>query len=148
MESSKKNKIRLSLAFALFLVSYALPALQYQSENETIIVYGWEVALDVMLSPKNYLMVNNTFVLIGQYIFMNLATPAILLYLIMSFATLSTPRTRWTIGTIAMLSACVYLPFFFTMIFDYFSPGYYAWLFGITLLYYYLNNASFKRPAK
>jgi hypothetical protein len=146
MESSKKNKIRLLLSLALFLVSYVLPTLQYQSENDTIVVYGWEVALDVMLSPGNYSIVDNNFVLIVQYIFMNLATPAIILYLILGFGKISTPSVRWMVGTIALLSACVYLPFFFTMIFDYFSPGFYAWLFGISLLYYYLNGASFKRP--
>ncbi|MEO9533965.1 MAG: hypothetical protein ABJF27_11795 [Crocinitomicaceae bacterium] len=146
MESTKKNKIRLLLALALFLVSYFLPVLQYQLDEEMIKVYGWEVALDVIVNPKSYVIYDNAVLLVGQYILMNLATPTILLFLILGFGKIGTARTRWMIGTIAMLSACVYLPFFFTMIFDYFSIGFYAWIFGITLLYYYLNNASFKRP--
>ena len=146
MDKTKKNKVRLGLSFALFITAYFLPAIQYLEGDQEIIVYGWEVAIDVMVNPSNYLIYDNSIVLIGQFIIMNLATPLILLYIILSFGKIGSARSRWMIGTIAMLSACVYLPFFFTMIFDYFSPGYYAWLIGIFLIYYYFNNASFKRP--
>lgn len=146
MDKTKQNKVRLGLSFALFITAYFLPAIQYLEGDQEIIVYGWEVAIDVLVNPSNYLVYDNPIVLVGQFIIMNLATPLILVYIILSFGKIGSARSRWMIGTIAMLSACVYLPFFFTMIFDYFSPGYYAWLIGIFLIYYYFNNASFKRP--
>ena len=146
MDKTKQNKVRLGLSCALFITAYFLPAIQYLEGDQEIIVYGWEVAIDVLVNPSNYLVYDNPIVLVGQFIIMNLATPLILVYIILSFGKIGSARSRWMIGTIAMLSACVYLPFFFTMIFDYFSPGYYAWLIGIFLIYYYFNNASFKRP--
>ena len=146
MDNTKKNKLRLGLSFARFITAYFLPAIQYLEGDQEIIVYGWEVAIDVLVNPSNYLIYDNPIVLAGQFIIMNLATPLIVVYIILSFGRIGSARSRGMLGTIAMLSACVYLPFFFTIIFDYFSPGYYAWLIGIFMIYYYLNNASFKRP--
>ena len=136
-------------AVGLYLLSFFLPVLQYAILTDEITIYGWETAVDVIMNSEYaYSISENSFIIAGQYIVMNLANPLILIVIIMTYAKSKAKRTMWMLSTLGLLSALAYLPFFFTMLFSYFSFGYYLWLISILMIYYYANDASFKRPKK
>ena len=135
------------IAVGLYLLSFFLPTL-FLIENE-ITIYGWETALDVIMNQNNsYSISENEGLITVQYIVMNLANPLILVVIIMAYTKSKSKRLMWTLGSIALLSAIIYMPFFFTMIFTYFSFGYYLWIISILLIYLYSNEGTFKRPPK
>lgn len=139
---------KFTAAIGLYLLSFFLPVLQYQLGTEEVSIYGWETALDVIMNSEYaYSISENPVLITGQYILMNLTNPLILAVIILTI-TGKAARLRWLLGTIAMFSAIAYMPYFFTMIFTYFSFGYYLWVISILMIYFYSNESSFKRPAK
>ena len=138
---------KFNIAVALYILSFLLPTL-FLPENE-ITIFGWETAIDVIINRNNsYSLFKNEGLIALQYIIMNLANPLILIVIIMSYSKSKSKRLMWTVGTFSLISAISYFPFFFTMLFSYFSFGYYAWIVSILLIYLYSNEGTFKRPSK
>lgn len=141
--------MKFNMAVAVYLLSFFLPVLQYTLFTDEITIYGWETAIDVLLNQNNgYSISQNSILIIFQYVVMNLANPLILVVIIMHYAKSPKKQLKWFLGTIAMLSAVCYMPFFFTMMDTYFSFGYYTWLISIMAIYFFANESSFKKPAK
>ncbi len=142
-------KTKFNIAVAVYLLSFFLPVLQYTLFTDEITIYGWEAGIDVLLNQNNgYSISDNTILIMFQYVVMNLANPLILAVIIMHYSNSSKKQLKWLLGTLAMLSAASYMPFMFTMLYTYFSLGYYAWFISIILIYFFSNEGSFKKPAK
>ena len=138
-------------AVALFLISFALPVITINPLLEPDIIYGWEAALGITNMSEAFQAMNwfdNKVVMVIQLIWFNLANPLILAVIIMTYAGSKRERLKWTLATISLLSAFSWFPYMLTMIMYYFSFGYFCWLTGILLIYFYSNNGSFKRPQK
>jgi hypothetical protein len=138
-------------AVALFLISFALPVIELNELDKAEILYGWEAAMGITNMSEAFDAMNwfdSKTVMIIQLIWLNLANPLILIVIIMTYMRSKREILKWTLGTIALLSAFSWFPYIFTLIMYYFSYGYFCWLIGILLIYFYANGASFKRPAK
>ncbi|MCB9225005.1 MAG: hypothetical protein R2780_05205 [Crocinitomicaceae bacterium] len=142
---------KLHSAVAIYLISFALPVIEINALSEPKVLYGWEAALGIANMSEAFQSMNwfdNKIILIIQMIWFNLANPLILIVIIMSYANSKNERLKWTLGTIALLSAFSWFPYMITLIMYYFSFGYFCWIIGILMIYFYSNGSSFKRPAK
>ena len=149
--TGKIQKWRLHAAIALFIVSFILPVIEIVEAGTIKVVYGWEAALAILeLSDqfKSNIWFTNEVLVIIQYIWLNLANPLILLVIILTYSGNKYPKTKYVLGTIALLSAVSWMPYIFGLTASYFSYGYFAWIISILMIYFYANDSSFVKPSK
>ena len=128
----------------LYVVSFFLPTYPLNDEIE---VLGYEAALSAMSWSTSQFISDNTILRLLQFLIMNLTNPLILLYLFSLILNIGTARNRYLIGTFALVSAFVFFPYFMSVLYTYFSFGYYCWITSIFMLFYYGNGGTFKRPS-
>lgn len=142
---------KLHSAVAIFLISFALPVIEIGTLSEPQTLYGWQAALGIANMSEAFQSMNwfdSKAIMIIQLIWFNLANPLILIVIIMTYAKSKREGLKWFLGTLALLSAFSWFPYMLTMIMYYFSFGYFCWLIGILMIYFYSNGASFKRPKR
>ena len=128
----------------LYVVSFFLPTYPLNDEIE---VLGYEAALSAMSWSTSQFISDNTILRLLQFLIMNLTNPLILRYLFSLILNIGTARNRYLIGTFALVSAFVFFPYFMSVLYTYFSFGYYCWITSIFMLFYYGNGGTFKRPS-
>ena len=127
----------------LYAVSFFLPTYPLNDEIE---VLGYEAAFSAMSWSTSQFVSDNTVLRLLQFLIMNLTNPLILLYLFSVILNRGTARYRYLLGTFALVSAFVFFPYFMSVLYTYFSFGYYCWITSIFMLFYYGNGGTFKRP--
>jgi len=131
------------LGIALYVLSFFLPTYPLNDEVE---VLGYEAAISAM-SWSSTSFISDNLILNGlQFGLMNLTNPLILIFVLSVILDKGSPRFRYLLGTIALVSAFIFFPYFMSVLYTYFSFGYYCWISSIFVVFYFGNGASFKRP--
>jgi hypothetical protein len=137
-----KNKF--NWVVALYLLSFCLPVLEgfeYQSQ----VLMGWDIALEALIYSKDSIFSGDDWQIL-YYLIALIPNVFIFLVILLKYSKKSLPLLIWTLSLIAVILALFWTAFFFNILFDYFSFGYWTWLIAIILIHYYSNNGTFKRP--
>lgn len=138
-----KEKKLLITGCSLYLLSFALPTYPISDGEDAM---GYEAFFAVLKGDAELFVHSNTLVIGLQYVLMNLANVLILILLISEFSQTGSKRLKFYVGTFALLTAFIFFPYFISVLYSYFSFGYYCWLIGIFMMVYYSNEGSFKKP--
>lgn len=133
-------------AVGLFIVSFLLPVMSNQF-NPDISIYGWEILMNIF-TPSSEGMFNDNYFQVFGYVLACLPNILVILIILLKVKKIEQQKWIYWIGMIAVFSALVWIPFFFSVLFTDFKLGYWIWLISLFLIHYYANNGSFKRPAK
>ena len=137
------------LSILLFIGSFFMPV--YDIIPGEVSAYGYQCAYTLSFEFKESIAIgDNAFGHVLQYFILNLSNPLIILFILLTITKKGSAKARWIIGNIAMLSAVIFMPYFFMTLFSEFSFGYFSWLSAIIMLNYFGNNNSFgkSKPAK
>jgi len=135
------------LAVLLYIGSFFMPV--YDVIPGEVSALGYECAYALAFKFQQSIAIgDSTIGHIIQYIILNLSNPLIILFVVTSITNSFSNRTRWLIGNIAMISAVIFMPYFFMTLFTEFSFGYFSWVAAIILLNFLGNKNSFNRPKK
>ena len=135
------------LAVLLYIGSFFMPV--YDIIPGELSALGYECAYALAFKFQEAVAIgDSTIGHILQYILLNLSNPLIIIFIVASITNTLSKRTRWLIGNIAMISAVIFMPYFFMTLFTEFSFGYFSWLAAIILLNFLGNGNSFNRPQK
>ena len=139
-----KNKF--NWAVALFIISFCLPVLEGFDYSSQVLM-GWDIALESIILTSDGIFGEGNLQLF-YYIIALLPNPMVAIVIFLKYTKKPASMTIWLLSMIAVFLSLFWALFFFSIIFDYFSFGYWTWLVAIIMIHYYGNDGTFKRPIK
>ncbi|MBD3637237.1 MAG: hypothetical protein HUJ25_07800 [Crocinitomicaceae bacterium] len=139
-------KNRFNWAVSLYVLSFFLPVMTTIFEPVQTL-YGWEIIFQTYAPGDDGIFSSEDWEVL-YYIIAMIPNPLVLIVVVLHYLKKDLPTLKWALSIMAVLAALFWVPFFFGIIFDYFSYGYWLWLISLILIHFYANNSSFKKPAK